>query len=70
MRFVGVDLAWGGRRPSGVAVLDPGGVVVAEGWATSDGEILAFLAAHDPEGAVLALDAPLVVRNPAGTTKR
>jgi predicted RNase H-like nuclease len=29
MRFVGVDLAWGGRRPSGLAVLDPGGAVVA-----------------------------------------
>src|SRR5512132_889335 len=27
MRFVGIDLAWGGRRPSGLAVLDPGGAV-------------------------------------------
>ena len=31
MRFVGVDLAWGGRRPSGLAVLDAGGRVVAVG---------------------------------------
>ena len=69
MRFVGLDLAWGGRRPSGLAVLDPGGVVVGEGWATSDGEIGDFLAAHDRDGAVVALDAPLVVSNPAGTRR-
>ena len=55
MRFVGVDLAWGLRRPSGVAVLDADGVVVAEGWATSDGELSGFLGAHDTGGAVLAL---------------
>jgi predicted RNase H-like nuclease len=67
MRFIGVDLAWGGRRPSGLAVLDPGGAVVGEGWATSDTEIAGFLAAHDRDGAVVALDAPLVVGNPAGT---
>jgi predicted RNase H-like nuclease len=69
VRFVGVDLAWGGRRPSGVVALDPGGVVVAEGWATSDEEISGFLAAHDGGGAVVALDAPLVVGNPAGTRR-
>jgi len=66
---VGIDLAWGGRRPSGLAVLDPGGVVVGEGWATSDEEIGGFLAVHDPGGAVVALDAPLVVGNPAGTRR-
>ena len=69
MRFVGIDLAWGGRRPSGLAVLDPEGTVVAEGWATTDEELLGFLAAHDRDGAVLALDAPLVVTNPSGTRR-
>ena len=69
MRFVGVDLAWGGRRPSGLAVLDPDGNAVAEGWATTDADISEFLAAHDAGGAVLALDAPLVVGNPAGTRR-
>ncbi|HSO53502.1 MAG TPA: DUF429 domain-containing protein, partial [Actinomycetes bacterium] len=69
MRFVGIDLAWGGRRPSGLAVLDPGGVVVDEGWATSDDELSGFLERHDGGGAVVALDAPLVVANPAGTRR-
>ena len=31
MRFVGVDLAWGGRNPSGLVALDRTGRVVAEG---------------------------------------
>jgi predicted RNase H-like nuclease len=66
MRFIGVDLAWGERNPSGLAVLDAGGRVVAEELATGDAEIAAFVSAHDAGGAVLALDAPLVVRNPAG----
>ena len=69
MRFVGVDLAWGGRRPSGLAVLDAGGRVVAEGWATTDEELSGFLAGHDRGGAVVALNAPLVVGNPAGTRR-
>jgi predicted RNase H-like nuclease len=66
MRFLGVDLAWGGRNRSGLAVLDEGGRVVAEDLATSDADIAAFVSAHDQGGAVLALDAPLVVRNPTG----
>ncbi len=66
MRFIGVDLAWGERNPSGLAVLDEDGRVVAEALATSDDEIAAFVSAHDDGGAVLALDAPLVVRNPTG----
>jgi predicted RNase H-like nuclease len=69
LRFVGIDLAWGGRRPSGLAVLDPGGVVVGEGWATSDEELSGFLERHDAGGAVVALDAPLVVANPGGTRR-
>jgi predicted RNase H-like nuclease len=52
-----------------VAVVDPGGNVVAEGWATTDEELSEFLADHDREGAVLALDAPLVVGNPPGTRR-
>src|SRR6266536_1659851 len=66
MRFIGVDLAWGGKNPSGLAVLDEDGKVVAEDVLVGDGEIAEFVSAHDAGGAVLALDAPLVVRNPTG----
>jgi predicted RNase H-like nuclease len=70
LRFVGVDLAWGGWRPSGLAVPDPHGVVVGEGWATSDDELSRVPAGQDRGGAVVALDAPLVVTIPAGTLVR
>ena len=66
MRFIGLDLAWGERNPSGLAAIDRGGNVVAEGIATTEAEIAAFVSAHDAEGAVLGLDAPLVVRNRTG----
>jgi predicted RNase H-like nuclease len=69
VRFVGVDLAWGGRNPSGLVALDRTGRVVAEGWGTTDVEVASFIAAHDRDGAVVALDAPLVVTNPAGTRR-
>ncbi len=69
MRFVGVDLAWGGRNPSGLAVLDERGAVVAEGWVGGDEEVAAAIGAHDGGGAVVAFDAPLVVTNPAGTRR-
>ena len=54
MRFIGVDLAWGWRNPSSLAVLDESGAVVAEEVARSDLEIVSFIAAHDRGGAVLA----------------
>jgi hypothetical protein len=57
VRFLGVDLAWGARNPSGLAVLDEGGRVVAEDLATSAADIAAFVSAHDQGGAVLALRA-------------
>jgi predicted RNase H-like nuclease len=66
MRFIGVDLAWGGTNPSGLAALDERGCVVAEGLGTSDDEIAAFVSGHDRDGAVLAIDGPLVVDNPTG----
>src|SRR4030095_2332576 len=69
MRFVGIDLAWGGRRPSGLAALDPDGRVVDEGWGTTDDDILGFLAARAAGGAVVARDAPLGGTNPAGTRR-
>jgi predicted RNase H-like nuclease len=66
MRFIGLDLAWAGKHPSGLAALDEGGSVVGESLGTSDDEIAAFIGEHDHGGAVLAIDAPLVVDNPTG----
>jgi predicted RNase H-like nuclease len=66
MRFVGIDLAWGWRATTGVAVLDEAGQVVDEQVVRDDQDILDAVAAHDAFGAVVAFDAPLVVRNATG----
>ena len=65
MHFVGIDLAWGDRNPTGLAVLDEGGRLVHVETVRTDEEIVAALAPYD--GPVLvAFDAPLVVTNPTG----
>ena len=65
--FVGVDLAWGERNPTGVAAVDADGVLRHVGAAVSDAEILAGLDPYLAGDVVVAFDAPLVVTNPTGT---
>lgn len=67
MHFVGVDLAWGQRNPTGVAVFDDAGVLQHVGRAGDDEDILAQLAPYTAGPCVVAVDAPLVVTNPTGT---
>lgn len=69
VRFLGIDLAWSGRQPSGVAALAPGdgGLEVrALGLALGDDELVAFVRAHRGDATVLMIDAPLVVPNETG----
>ena len=66
MRFIGVDLAWGDRRPTGIAVLDDDARLVHVTAQTSDDQILAAIRPHTDDGCLVAFDAPLVVVNPSG----
>ena len=66
MHFVGVDLAWGERKPTGLAVLDDGGRLVHVSAAGSDEEIRAALAPYVEGDCLVAIDAPLIVRNATG----
>ncbi|RYU10180.1 DUF429 domain-containing protein [Nocardioides iriomotensis] len=66
MHFVGLDLAWGTRQPTGVAVLDDDGRLLTIGAVRSDEEILAALGEHVAGPCVVGIDAPLVVTNPTG----
>src|SRR5262245_61767634 len=66
MYFAGVDLAWGGRKPTGVAVVDPDGDLVYLGAARDDADVLAALSPYARGDCVVAFDAPLVVTNPTG----
>lgn len=64
--FAGVDLAWAGRNPTGVAAVDAGGDLVSLGAVRGDDEILAALHPYVRGDCLVAFDAPLVVNNPTG----
>ncbi|HUO36465.1 MAG TPA: DUF429 domain-containing protein [Mycobacterium sp.] len=66
MYFVGLDLAWGQRRPSGLAVLDTAGSLVFVGVGHDDSSIVAALRPYVHDQCVVAIDAPLIVTNPTG----
>jgi hypothetical protein len=64
--FVGVDLAWGERSPTGVAAVDDSGVLCHVGAAGDDDDVLAQLRPFVGGPCVVAVDAPLVVVNESG----
>ncbi len=66
MFHIGVDLAWGLRRDTGVAVLDDAGLLVHVSAVRTDEEILAALAPYVEGDCLVAIDAPLIVANAKG----
>jgi predicted RNase H-like nuclease len=66
MYFVGVDLAWGARNPTGVAVVDADGRLVQVGAVRDDADVLAALQPYVQGACLIGFDAPLVVTNPTG----
>jgi len=66
VHFIGLDLAWGERRPTGVAVLDGDGHLLDLSSRTDDDDIVEALAAYSDGDCLVAVDAPLVVVNETG----
>jgi predicted RNase H-like nuclease len=66
VHYLGVDLAWGQRGPTGVAALDATGALCHVGVAGSDDDVLTQLGPYVTGDCVVAIDAPLVVINPRG----
>lgn len=70
MTIVGVDMAWGERRPDGVcalAVNSHGAEIRAMGLTRGDDDLLDWIDTHGGPGAVLlAVDAPVVCPNDTG----
>ncbi len=64
VNFVGIDLAWGERAPSGLAVLDENGALVHLSRATTDEQIVEALGDYVAGDCLVGIDAPLVVNNP------
>ena len=66
MYFVGLDLAWGEKNHTGIAVIDPEGRLLHIGSAQDDASIEAAVAPYVSDECVVAIDAPLIVNNPTG----
>ena len=66
MRYIGMDLAWGPNGTTGLAALDDDGVLLDVGDANTDDQIIEWVGEWAPEECLVAIDAPLIVRNAFG----
>src|SRR5712675_911282 len=66
MYFVGLDLPWGEKNHTVVAVIDPGGRLLHVGSAQDDAGIDAAIAPYVSDECLVAIDAPLIVPNSEG----
>ncbi len=66
MNVVGIDLAWGERAATGLAVLDERGALVHLSRATTDDQIVEALRGHLTDECLVGIDAPLLVTNATG----
>jgi predicted RNase H-like nuclease len=66
MHFVGLDLAWGEKNNTGIAVVDSDGRLLHVGAGHDDESIEAAVESYVSDDCLVAIDAPLIVRNPAG----
>ncbi|MEQ7128175.1 DUF429 domain-containing protein [Actinopolymorpha sp. B11F2] len=67
MYYVGVDLAWGQERQSGLAVVDSDGRLVHLSAQKRDEAIVGVLKPYVDRDCLVAIDAPLVVKNSTGS---
>jgi predicted RNase H-like nuclease/ppGpp synthetase/RelA/SpoT-type nucleotidyltranferase len=66
VHYIGIDLAWGTRRPTGLAVLDDAGYLVELSAVGTDEQIVEALTPYVAGDCLVAVDAPLVVTNATG----
>ena len=64
MQVAGIDLAWGSRARTGVALTDEHGALLKSASVTTDEQIADFLTGSSPT--VIAIDAPILVTNGSG----
>jgi predicted RNase H-like nuclease len=66
MHFVGLDLAWGEKKQTGVAAIDSDGRLLHVGIAQDEESIVDAVAPYVGDDCLVAIDAPLIVKNEAG----
>jgi len=68
MHYIGIDLAWTYSKESGICVIDDiGNIDYCESKVFSDEMIAAIVEEHALDGAIVAIDAPLIVNNETGS---
>lgn len=68
MHHIGIDLAWTYAKESGICVIDDNGMIVyCESKVFSDDMIAAIIEEYALEGAIVGIDAPLIVNNETGS---
>jgi predicted RNase H-like nuclease/ppGpp synthetase/RelA/SpoT-type nucleotidyltranferase len=65
--YLGIDLAWGPKGATGVAVIDADARLLHVSTRRSDEEIDEALAPYVGGSCLVAIDAPVIVRNPTGS---
>ena len=68
MNYVGIDLAWTNKRPSGLCILNDSGQIIF--WETAllgDDEIVDIIQKVNDGPLQIAIDAPLIVPNENGS---
>ncbi len=66
-RFLGLDLAWSPRNPSGAAILDGAGTLLeARGDLGDDADVVAWVREHAARTTVVGIDMPTIVPNATG----
>ncbi len=66
MHFVGLDLAWGEKKQTGVAAIASDGRLLDVGIAQDDASIIDAVAQYVGDDCIVAIDAPLIVTNQSG----
>jgi len=68
MHYIGIDLAWTYAKESGICIIDDKGMIVyCESKMFSDEMIAAIVEEYAQEGAIVGIDAPLIVNNETGS---
>lgn len=69
MHYVGIDLAWGDKQPTGLAVLDEDARLLHLSTVRTDEQVAQALAPYVEGPCLVGIDAPLIVRNPTGSRR-
>ncbi|WP_407314296.1 DUF429 domain-containing protein [Desulfosporosinus sp. SB140] len=68
MRYIGIDLAWTYSKESGICIIDDNGMIIyCESKVFTDQMIASMVEKHAQEGAIVGIDAPLIVNNETGS---